>query len=239
MLQSVEVDLGGGRIVTLETGRMAKQANGAVVVKSGDSVVLVTAVTAAEPKPGASFFPITVDYRADFDWHYLRDRPALARLYEVAKTAQWNASTDLDWSMEVNPELPDVLLPEEFAPMYGHPATKNLSENEKAEQRRATLSWMLSQFLHGEQGALFAACIPAIPYAPSAAFIARERAKLPTADGELPRIAIVADGIGAMHGVTRTIERPFACSVSTSPRSVASSHTGSLGQEVRHASIVS
>jgi polyribonucleotide nucleotidyltransferase len=63
MLHSVEVDLGGGRIVTLETGKMAKQANGAVIVRSGDSVVLVTAVTAEEPKPGASFFPLTVDYR--------------------------------------------------------------------------------------------------------------------------------------------------------------------------------
>ena len=59
----------------------------------------------------------------------------------------------------------------------------------------------------GEIGAvLFTACIPAIPYAPSAAFISRERAKLGNRDGELPRIAIVADGIGAMHGVTRTIE---------------------------------
>src|SRR5499433_2739528 len=63
MLHSVEVDLGGGRIIALETGRMAKQANGAVVVKSGDSVVLVSAVTAPEPKPGAGFFPLTVDYR--------------------------------------------------------------------------------------------------------------------------------------------------------------------------------
>src|SRR5579875_1538086 len=63
MLQSVEVDLGGGQIITLETGNMAKQANGAVVVRSGDSVVLVTAVTAPEPKAGASFFPLTVDYR--------------------------------------------------------------------------------------------------------------------------------------------------------------------------------
>jgi glycosyltransferase involved in cell wall biosynthesis/predicted metal-dependent phosphoesterase TrpH len=54
--------------------------------------------------------------------------------------------------------------------------------------------------------ALFTAAIPAIPYAPAAAFIARERAKLAVRDGELPRIAIVADGIGAMHGVTRTIE---------------------------------
>jgi len=53
---------------------------------------------------------------------------------------------------------------------------------------------------------LFGACIPAIPYAPSAAFIARERAKLSSRDGERPRVAIVADGIGAMHGVTRTIE---------------------------------
>ena len=63
MLHSVEVDLGGGKIITLETGKMAKQANGAVVVRSGDSVVLVSAVTAPEPKPGASFFPLTVDYR--------------------------------------------------------------------------------------------------------------------------------------------------------------------------------
>ncbi|MBV9399889.1 MAG: polyribonucleotide nucleotidyltransferase [Bryobacterales bacterium] len=63
MLHTVEIDLGGGRTITLETGKMAKQANGAVLVRSGDSVVLVTAVTAPQPKPGASFFPLTVDYR--------------------------------------------------------------------------------------------------------------------------------------------------------------------------------
>src|SRR5712691_10377877 len=63
MMHSVEVDLGGGRTITIETGRMAKQANGAVLVRSGDSVVLVSAVTAPLPKPNASFFPLTVDYR--------------------------------------------------------------------------------------------------------------------------------------------------------------------------------
>src|SRR5579871_412589 len=62
MLHKVEVDL-GGRTVSIETGHMAKQANGAVVVRSGDSVVLVTACMAEEPKPGAGFFPLTVDYR--------------------------------------------------------------------------------------------------------------------------------------------------------------------------------
>jgi polyribonucleotide nucleotidyltransferase len=62
MLHTVEVDL-DGRKITLETGKMAKQANGAVVVRSGDSVVLVTACMANDPKPGAGFFPLTVDYR--------------------------------------------------------------------------------------------------------------------------------------------------------------------------------
>src|ERR1700691_2014260 len=62
MSHTVEIDL-GGRQITLETGRMAKQANGAVVVRCGDSVVLVTACTAENPKVGASIFPLTVDYR--------------------------------------------------------------------------------------------------------------------------------------------------------------------------------
>jgi polyribonucleotide nucleotidyltransferase len=62
MHHKVEIDL-GGRIITLETGKMAKQANGAVVVRSGDAVVLVSACMSDQPKPGASFFPLTVDYR--------------------------------------------------------------------------------------------------------------------------------------------------------------------------------
>ena len=62
MSHTVVIDL-GGRQITLETGRMAKQANGAVVVRSGDSVVLVSACMSEEPKPNAGFFPLTVDYR--------------------------------------------------------------------------------------------------------------------------------------------------------------------------------
>jgi polyribonucleotide nucleotidyltransferase len=63
MLHSVEVDLGSGRVLTIESGKMAKQANGSVIVRSGESVVLVTACTAPEPKVNANFFPMTVDYR--------------------------------------------------------------------------------------------------------------------------------------------------------------------------------
>ncbi len=62
MIETCEVDLGTSKLV-LETGRVAKQANGAVLVRSGDSVVLVSACASAEPKVGATFFPLTVDYR--------------------------------------------------------------------------------------------------------------------------------------------------------------------------------
>ncbi len=62
MLHKVDIDLFGVP-VSFETGHMAKQANGSVIVRSGDSVVLVTACTAPKPKPNADFFPLTVDYR--------------------------------------------------------------------------------------------------------------------------------------------------------------------------------
>src|SRR6478736_1009948 len=53
----------GGRKISIETGRMAKQADGAVVVRSGDAVVLVSACAAANPREGIDFLPLTVEYR--------------------------------------------------------------------------------------------------------------------------------------------------------------------------------
>ena len=52
----------GGQILRMETGELAKQAGGAVLLTYGETMVLVTATTNAEPRPGASFFPLTVDY---------------------------------------------------------------------------------------------------------------------------------------------------------------------------------
>ncbi|MCX5899745.1 MAG: polyribonucleotide nucleotidyltransferase, partial [Proteobacteria bacterium] len=52
----------GGRPLTLETGQLAKQANGAVLVRYGESVVLVTAVISSKPREGVDFFPLSVDY---------------------------------------------------------------------------------------------------------------------------------------------------------------------------------
>lgn len=52
----------GGRTLTIEQGKMAKQANGAVLVRYGETVVLVTATASKEPREGVDFFPLTVDY---------------------------------------------------------------------------------------------------------------------------------------------------------------------------------
>jgi hypothetical protein len=52
---------------------------------------------------------------------------------------------------------------------------------------------------------LFEACLPAIPYAAACAFLGREKFKLTRADGDRPRVALIADGIGHTHGVTHTI----------------------------------
>ena len=62
MKQTVEIQL-GEHTIELETGRLAKQAGGAVVVSAGDTKVLVTATCADEPRENISFFPLTVDYR--------------------------------------------------------------------------------------------------------------------------------------------------------------------------------
>src|SRR5205807_7743042 len=53
----------GGKTLSIETGRLAKQADGAVIVRSGDSVVLVTACRAASAREGIDFLPLTVDYK--------------------------------------------------------------------------------------------------------------------------------------------------------------------------------
>ncbi|MCH8947059.1 MAG: polyribonucleotide nucleotidyltransferase, partial [Acidobacteria bacterium] len=62
MTKQVVIDI-GGRPLTIETGRLAKQANGSVQVRFGDTVVLVTACIQTEPRQGLDFFPLTCEYR--------------------------------------------------------------------------------------------------------------------------------------------------------------------------------
>lgn len=63
---NVTFDIGGGRMVTIETGKVARQADGAVTVRLGNCVILATVVANREPKAGQSFFPLSVDYQEKF-----------------------------------------------------------------------------------------------------------------------------------------------------------------------------
>src|SRR5262249_12028232 len=90
-----------------------------------------------------------------FNWDYEIERPALLNLYEKGKRLQWNAATDIDWSVDVDPErFPDFMPPEAFNSLLNPPRT--LEVKAIVELRVQQLGWMLSQFLHGEQGALLA-----------------------------------------------------------------------------------
>ncbi|MEO6134314.1 MAG: polyribonucleotide nucleotidyltransferase [Ginsengibacter sp.] len=63
---NVTFDIGEGRMVTLETGKLARQADGAVTVSLGNCMILATVVANREPRVGQSFFPLSVDYQEKF-----------------------------------------------------------------------------------------------------------------------------------------------------------------------------
>jgi len=94
---------------------------------------------------------------ANFDWRYRREHPEMKRLYEAAKASQWNATKDLDWSRDVDPFARGKLVPDSFIPPSHTKHFRSLTKKQQAIHRHAMLSWLLSQFLHGEQGALYAA----------------------------------------------------------------------------------
>jgi hypothetical protein len=97
---------------------------------------------------------------AVFTWDYERTRAGLAKLYERAKTSQWNGSTDLDWSIDVDVEAVAVEmqaaiahLRERLTNLPGSPL-KAWSDKEWTTMAIEAFNWRMSQFLHGEQGAL-------------------------------------------------------------------------------------
>lgn len=98
-------------------------------------------------------------HAAHFDWTYESDFPEMRVLYERAKQNQWNASLDIDWSIDVDPMNPEVpIVPRMFIdPRLARPYGVILNEEEHMRLLHDATAWMLSQFLHGEQGALYAA----------------------------------------------------------------------------------
>ncbi len=101
---------------------------------------------------------VRTSHHAHFDWSYPADQPEMAELYRRAKQSQWNGE-QLPWDTSVDPLNPEVpLLPDTFVDFRLLEAQGiRLDAAERRELLSSIATWMLSQFLHGEQGALFAA----------------------------------------------------------------------------------
>ena len=90
-----------------------------------------------------------------FVWDYETADIKLRRLYELGKKLNWNAEIDIDWSIELDRSKTPFV--DEFNPFIGFPEYESLSSEKKVEFDWHRHSWALSQFLHGEQGALLVA----------------------------------------------------------------------------------
>ena len=106
----------------------------------------------AMPVDGADW-TVPGAFATTFRWEYEDGREKLLNLYEKGKRLQWNASERIDWSCDLDPENPSQL-PDETVPIFGSTVWDKLTARERANLRRHFQAWQLSQFLHGEQGAL-------------------------------------------------------------------------------------
>jgi P-aminobenzoate N-oxygenase AurF len=103
--------------------------------------------------PEETGWDVHQNFDASFRWEYEDGREKLLNLYDKGKRLQWDAAERIDWSQDLDPENP-ALLPDEVIPIFGSDVWRRLTEKERSKVRRHYQSWQLSQFLHGEQGAL-------------------------------------------------------------------------------------
>jgi len=90
---------------------------------------------------------------ATFSWDYDEGRAHLLSLYQKGKSKQWDQELRIDWSVDTDPDDP-LGLPEFMTPLYGSALWAKLGRREKEELKRHAAAWQISQFLHGEQGAM-------------------------------------------------------------------------------------
>jgi hypothetical protein len=99
---------------------------------------------------------VQVGFPATYAWEYHSKRPDLRALYEKSKDLMWNARTELDWKTDVDPESPEVV-PDLLNPLFGTDVWSKLdAKRELPNLRRHIGAYLISNFLHGEQGALLA-----------------------------------------------------------------------------------
>src|SRR5205823_427856 len=107
---------------------------------------------------------ILTSFDTSYAWNYGSVKEGLRDLYEKAKRDQWNGTTQLAWDTDVDPER--GIIPDVINPLIGYPPYERLTPKEKNRLRHAQIALQLSQFLHGEQGALIVASqlVGAVPW---------------------------------------------------------------------------
>ena len=107
---------------------------------------------------------ILTSFDSCYVWTYGNVKEGLRDLYEKAKRDQWNSTTQLAWDTDVDPE--SEIIPQAVNPLVNYAPYQKLNAKEKARMRHAQTSLQLSQFLHGEQGALIVASqlVGAVPW---------------------------------------------------------------------------
>jgi hypothetical protein len=107
---------------------------------------------------------ILTSFDTNYAWRYGNVKEGLRDLYEKAKRDQWNGTTQLEWDTPVDPTVD--ILPRQINPLNGYPPYERLTEKEKCRLQHASVALQLSQFLHGEQGALIVASqlVGAVPW---------------------------------------------------------------------------
>ena len=90
-----------------------------------------------------------------FTWEYEDGREKLLTLYDKGKKQQWDAAERLDWSQDLDPENP-MMMDDRAIQIYGSPVWERLTPKERTRVRHHLQAQSLSQFMHGEQGALIA-----------------------------------------------------------------------------------
>lgn len=86
-------------------------------------------------------------------WDYGAERESLLALYDKGKRQQWNAAERIDWNQDLDPENP-IGMPDVFLGIFGSDVWHRLTARERTNLRRHDQAFLISQFLHGEQGAL-------------------------------------------------------------------------------------
>ena len=90
-----------------------------------------------------------------FTWEYEDGREKLLTLYDKGKKQQWDAATRIDWSQDLDPENP-MLMDDQSVQIWGSPVWERLTDKERTRVRHNLQAQSISQFMHGEQGALIA-----------------------------------------------------------------------------------